>query len=76
MTTMVDSVNNTAARLHSEGYNVAACALRAWIRDGSLPASKSGIKALLYYPLVLARIKSGKAVTLDDIEDNEQEVKS
>ena len=72
MTMLVDTINNTAQRLPCEGYNVAACTLRAWIHDGSLPASWSGKKALLYYPAVLARIKLGRAVTIDEVLEMEK----
>ena len=67
----IDSINNTANRLKAEGYNVSACSLRAWVRDGSMPASMVGSKSLLYYPVVVAHIKLGRAVTAEEALEQE-----
>lgn len=69
---IVDTIENTARRLNKEGYNVSSSALRNWVRDGSLPANKVGKKVLLYYPAVLARVKYGRAVTIEEVLNNER----
>lgn len=46
------SINETVARSKLEGMPIPETALRRWIKDGVIPATYSGRKALLYWPAV------------------------
>lgn len=46
------SINETVTRSKLEGIGVSETALRRWVRDGTIHATYSGRKALLYWPAV------------------------
>lgn len=46
------SINETVTRSKLEGMGVSETALRRWVRDGTIHATYSGRKALLYWPAV------------------------
>lgn len=53
------TIRATATRLKSEGMPVAEYALRQWVKTGVIPSVQCGQKALLFYPNVLAYLRSG-----------------
>lgn len=46
------SINETVTRSKLEGVPIPETALRRWVRDGTVRATYSGRKALLYWPAV------------------------
>ena len=46
------SINETVTRSKLKGMGVSETALRRWVRDGTIHATYSGRKALLYWPAV------------------------
>lgn len=44
------SINETVARSKLEGIPIAETALRRWVRDGTIRATYTGRKALLFWP--------------------------
>ena len=58
-TPKMDTIYNTYLRLRAEGYYVSESALRGWVRNGTLPATHCGRKALLYYPTVIRFLQEG-----------------
>lgn len=47
------SINESVLRGKLEGLPVSETALRRWVRDGTLHATYSGRKALLYWPNIV-----------------------
>lgn len=47
------TINQAVKRGKDEGLPIAECALRRWIKDGTLRATYAGKKALLYWPNVV-----------------------
>ena len=58
----VGTIRQIHQRLIQEGYRVSECALRRWVKDGQLPAIRTGNKALISYDRVLEVLK-GASVT-------------
>lgn len=58
----VGTIRQIQHRLIREGYQISECALRRWVKDGRLPAIRTGNKALISYDRVLEVIK-GAPVT-------------
>lgn len=52
------TIRATATRLKAEGMPVAEYALRQWVKSGAIPSVQCGQKALLFYPNVLAYLRS------------------
>ena len=52
------TIRATATRLKAEGMPVAEYALRQWVKTGAIPSVQCGQKALLFYPNVLAYLRS------------------
>lgn len=53
------SIAKTAERCKVEGIPLSEKALRCFVKDGSLPATHTGKKALLYFPNVREFVKRG-----------------
>ena len=58
----VGTIRQIHRRLIREGYQISECALRRWVKDGTLPAIRTGNKALISYDRVLEVLK-GAPVT-------------
>jgi hypothetical protein len=53
------SIAKTAERCKEEGIPLSEKALRRFVKEGSLPATHTGKKALIYFPNVLEFVKCG-----------------
>jgi len=53
------TITETASHLKDDGYDIAVCALRRFIKEGNIPAVYSGKKAMVYYPNVISFLTSG-----------------
>lgn len=53
------SIAKTVERCMKEGIPLSEKALRRFVKDGSLPATHTGKKALIYFPNVLEFVKRG-----------------
>lgn len=49
----VGSISQVHQQLVENGYHISQCALRRWVKQGVLPATYSGSKALISYEKVL-----------------------
>lgn len=58
---MTNSIRQTVAALREEGIVISENALRVWVKKGDIPAVYSGTKAYLWYPNVIAFLKTGSA---------------
>lgn len=50
------TINEAVRRSKAEGIPIAESALRRWVRDGTLHATYSGRKALIYWPNLIKLI--------------------
>ncbi len=55
------SIHNTAQRCKNEGMPISEKAIRIFVKNGKIPAIKSGTKALILWENVLTFIKEGNA---------------
>lgn len=55
----LNTIAVTLRRLRADGYQISESALRGWVRNGTLPATWCGRKALLFYPAVLQFLETG-----------------
>ena len=55
----VMTIRDTAARAKAEGLPISENALRVWIKEGKIPAVKSGSKHLVYYPNLVEFLTCG-----------------
>lgn len=53
------SIAKTAERCKEEGIPLSEKALRRFVKEGFLPATHTGKKALIYFPNVLEFVKRG-----------------
>ena len=56
------TIRETAKRCKAEGIPLPENAIRRFVKDGSLPAMKSGTKSLIYFPNVVDFIKFGNVI--------------
>ncbi len=59
------SISETHRRLLAEGHHVSQNALRAWVRQGILPAARIGRTCLLFYPNVIKLLHEGTGPSPD-----------
>lgn len=59
MTYNTGTIRQTHQRLQQDGMNISENSLRVWVRNGILPEAFCGKKAYLYYPNVIALLKTG-----------------
>lgn len=62
MVCQVGTIREIHRRLMQEGYQVSECALRRWVKQGILPATYSGSKALISYERVIELLNAVPAV--------------
>lgn len=55
----VGTISEIHARLKAEGYRVALTGLRAWVKNGVIPAAYSGVRAYISYANVLKVLLGG-----------------
>ena len=65
------TINEAVRRSKTEGIPIAETALRRWVKDGTLPATYAGRKALVYWPN-LVRLLCGEAILSN--KQNQREV--
>ncbi len=53
----VVTVREAVQRAKSEGFPVAECALRRWIKTGEIPHRTAGRKILIFYPRLVQYLK-------------------
>jgi hypothetical protein len=56
------SIHGAAERCKLEGIPLSEKALRRFVKDGSLPATHTGKKALIYFPNVMKFVKRGNSL--------------
>lgn len=54
-------INQTLARAKAENMYIPETALRRWVKDGDVPASFVGKKALIYWPALMRFLQGGNA---------------
>lgn len=64
MVCQVGTIREIHRRLVQEGYQVSECALRRWIKEGKLPAVRTGNKALISYNKVLEILEGVSSTVL------------
>ena len=57
----VATISQTLARAKAENMYIPETALRRWVRDGDVPASFVGKKALIYWPALMRFLPGGTA---------------
>ena len=62
MTYETGSIRQIHQRLKAEGHQVSEGMIRAWVKQGILPASFSGKKAYIQYRNVLRLLEQGTSV--------------
>lgn len=53
------TINQTHAQLTANGYYISANTLRAWVKQGILPAAYNGKKAYINYDNVVSILEKG-----------------
>lgn len=57
----VGTIRQIQQRLIQEGYQISEFALRKWVKEGKLPATYAGNKALISYERVLGILEGAPA---------------
>lgn len=60
------SIHDTAQRCADEKIPLAECAIRRLVREGTIPATIIGNKAMVYWPNLLRFIENGNNVTPEE----------